>query len=62
MLLNTETQELKEPLNNNESDCIKTFLQGLTPTESTDYSLWEATKKLKQVKTTSPPLRISRGT
>jgi hypothetical protein len=33
------TQELKQLLNNNKNDCTQTFLQGLTPTESTDYSL-----------------------
>jgi hypothetical protein len=38
-LLNTATQELKQLLNKNKNDCIQTFLQGLTPTESTDYSL-----------------------
>jgi hypothetical protein len=32
------------------------FLQGLTPTESTNYSLWKAVKK------PSPPLRTSQGT
>jgi hypothetical protein len=53
--LNTATQELEQLLNKNKNDCIQTFLQGLTPTESTDYSLWKATKKIKQ------PLRTSQG-
>jgi hypothetical protein len=44
---NTVTQKLKELLNN-KSDCIQTFLQGLTPKESTEYSLWKASKKLLQ--------------
>jgi hypothetical protein len=47
---------------NNKNDCIQTFPQGLTPTESTDYSLWKAIKKIKQVKKLSPPLRTSQGT
>jgi hypothetical protein len=34
-LLNTATQELKQFLNKNKNDCIQTFLQHLTPTEST---------------------------
>jgi hypothetical protein len=38
------------------------FLQGLSPTESTDYSLWKAIKKTKQAKEPSPPLRTSQGT
>jgi hypothetical protein len=46
----------------NKNDRIQTFLQGLTPTESTDCSLWKATKKIKQVKEPSPPLRASQGT
>jgi hypothetical protein len=46
--------KLKELLNNNKNDCIQTFLQGLKPTESNDYSLWKVTKKIKQVKKPSP--------
>jgi hypothetical protein len=61
-LLNTATQVLKQLLSNNKNYCIQTFLQGHTPTESTDYSLWKVTKKIKQVKKPSPPLRTSQGT
>jgi hypothetical protein len=43
-------------------DSIQTFLQGLTPTDSTDYSLWKVTKKIKQIAKSSPPLRIPQGT
>jgi hypothetical protein len=57
-----DTQAIKELLNNNKNDCIQTFLQGLTRTESNDYSLWKATKKIEQVKKPSPPLRASQGT
>jgi hypothetical protein len=60
-LLNTATQELKE-LNKNKNDCIQTFLQGLTPTDSTDYSLCKVTMKIKQVKKLCPPLRPSQAT
>jgi hypothetical protein len=60
-LLNTATRELKQ-LNNNKNDCIQTFLQGITPTESIDYSLWKVTLKIKLVKKTSPPLRTSHET
>jgi hypothetical protein len=56
------TQELKQLHINNKNDCIQIFLQGLTPTESTDFSLWKATKKIEQVKTSSPPLRAYQGT
>jgi hypothetical protein len=37
-ILKTATQELKQLLNNNKIECIEKFLQGLTSTESTDYS------------------------
>jgi hypothetical protein len=36
--------------------------KGLITTESTDYSLWKATKKIKHVKKPSSPLRTSQGT
>jgi hypothetical protein len=32
------------------------------PTESTDYSLWKANKKIRQVKKSSPSLSTSQGT
>jgi hypothetical protein len=40
-LLNTATREFKQLLNTKKNDSIQTFLQGLTPTDSTDYSLWK---------------------
>jgi hypothetical protein len=49
-------------MNKNKFGYIQTFLQGLTPTESTDHSLWKAIKKIKRVKKPSPPLRTSQGT
>jgi hypothetical protein len=45
-LLNTATRELKKFLDTKKNDGIQTFLQGLTPTDSTDYSLWKVTKKI----------------
>jgi hypothetical protein len=61
-LFNTATQELKQLLNNNKHECTQPFLQGLTPTEYTDYSLWKATKKIKHDKKPSPPVRTSQAT
>jgi hypothetical protein len=61
-IINIATKEHKQLLNNNKNDCIQTFLQGLTPTESINCSLWKATKKIEQVKKPSPPLRTSQGT
>jgi hypothetical protein len=60
--LNVATQELKLLLISYKNNGIQTFLQGLTPTESTDYSLWKTIKKIKQVKKYSAPLRTPQGT
>jgi hypothetical protein len=43
-------QELKELQNNNKNYCIERFLQGLTSTESANYSLWKVMEKIKQIK------------
>jgi hypothetical protein len=61
-LHNTATKKLKELLHVNKNDCIQTFLQGLTPTESTDYSLQKVTEKIKHVEKPFPPLLTSQGT
>jgi hypothetical protein len=61
-LFNRATQELKQLLNDHKNYNIQTFLNGLTPTASTDYSLWKTTKKLKKVTQTSTPLRTPQGT
>jgi hypothetical protein len=62
ILLNTATRELKQLLNTKKNDSIQTFLQGLTPTDSTVYSLWKVTKEIKQIAKSSPPLRTPQGT
>jgi hypothetical protein len=54
--------EQKQLLNNNRNYSIQTFLQGLTPTASTDYSLWKAIKKTKEITKSPPPLRTTQGT
>jgi hypothetical protein len=58
---NTATQELKQLLKTYNNDGIQTFLQGLTPTDSTCYSPWKLTKKIKQT-TKSSPLETAEGT
>jgi hypothetical protein len=40
---------------------IQTFLQGLTPADSTDCSVWKVTKKTKQITKSSPLLRTPHG-
>jgi hypothetical protein len=61
-LFNRAKQELKLFLHDHKNYNIQTFLNGLTPTASTDYSLWKATKRLKTVTKTSTPLRMPQGT
>ena len=41
---------------------FQNFLKGLSPTENTDYSLWKATKSLKQPTKPIPPLRRPNNT
>jgi hypothetical protein len=61
-LFNSSTQELKQLFHEHKNYNIQTFLNGLTPTASTDYSLWKTTKILKAVTQTSTPLRTPQGT
>jgi hypothetical protein len=56
-LLNAATQDIKQLLRRIKNDRVQTFLQGLQPTASTDYSLWKVTKNLKRITQPSPPLR-----
>jgi hypothetical protein len=59
ILLNETVSMLIRTIKN---DQVQTFLQELTPTASTDYSLWKATKNFKRVTLPSPPLRKHLGT
>jgi hypothetical protein len=34
---------------------LQIFLQGLAPTDSTDYSLWKVTKKIRKTKNLPHP-------
>jgi hypothetical protein len=61
-LLNRATQDLKQLLHHHKNDGIQNFLHGLTPTASTNYSLWKTTKKLKTVTQPSTPVRTSQRT
>lgn len=45
--LNKATKELKALLQNEKNLAIQKYLENLTVTEATDYSLWRATKKMK---------------
>jgi hypothetical protein len=49
-------------LNNNRNDNIQIFLQGFTPTASTNYSLWKTIKITKQITKSSPSQWVAQGT
>ncbi|GAB0092838.1 RNA-binding protein 39 [Sergentomyia squamirostris] len=59
---NKAAKELKEMLEKVRNESVAHYLQNLSPTESTDYSLFKATKKINQPKKTIPPIRKSDGT
>jgi hypothetical protein len=61
-LFNKVTQELKQLLYQHKNARITTFLQELTPTASTDYSLWKTTRKIKQATQFSTPIRTPQET
>jgi hypothetical protein len=54
-------KELKQLLHDEKQKAIQTYLESLTATEATEYSLWQATKRLKRPQTPIPPLRTGGG-
>ena len=59
--LNKATNELKILLNSYKQQTIQTYLESLTPTEASNYSLWKTTKRLQRPQTPIPPLSTSGG-
>lgn len=55
--LNKLTKELTKTLSDLKNERIKEYLESLTATEATDYSLWKATRKLKRPQQRNPPIR-----
>ncbi|KMQ85058.1 rna-directed dna polymerase from mobile element jockey-like protein [Lasius niger] len=58
MRFNKAVKELKKMLQEKKSKAIETYLQDLTLTEATDYSLWKATKKVMKHQQAKTPLRL----
>jgi hypothetical protein len=54
---NEAARKLKDRIKRIKEETFQTYLQGLTATADTDYSLWKATKPLKQTDITHPPIR-----
>lgn len=59
--LNQTIKNLKKLLNEEKNRGIENYLNNLTTTEDTNYSLWKATKKLKQPIRFTPPIKRSDG-
>ena len=59
---NKLAKELKHLLRTHKNESIQNYLQELTPTAATDYSLWRATRKLKHPQHHIPPLRVNSTT
>lgn len=55
--LNKAVKETKILLNKVKNESIRNYLQNLTNTSETDYSLWKATKKLKRPQQHIPPIK-----
>jgi hypothetical protein len=57
--LNRITKELKRLLNNLKNDSIQNYLKNLSATNATNYSLWKATKRLKQPQAPIHPIKLN---
>lgn len=56
-ILNNATNKLKRLLHKLKNEAIQTYLENLSATKETNYSLWKATKKIKQPQANIPPIR-----
>lgn len=59
---NTATRELRRMIQKLKNDTFQEYVQGLSATDDTDYSLWKATRQLKQATQHIPPIRNKNGT
>jgi hypothetical protein len=59
--LNKAIKELKQLLYQEKQQAITIYLKSLTATEATDYSLWKAIKRLKNLQVHVPPIRTNKG-
>lgn len=59
--LNKAVKEVKKILEEERNTATNRHLQGLSATIDTDYSLWKATKNIKQPQQRNPPLRLENG-
>lgn len=61
-ILNNLSQQLKREIKKEKEKALHNYLQKLTDTKESNYSLWRATKKLKRPTTHSAPIKRDNGT
>lgn len=59
--LNRAIKNLKETLADHKNQGVRTFLENLSASKSTEYSLWKVARKIKQSQKTDPPVRRRDG-
>lgn len=59
--LNRASKQLKRILEKVRDDSVNKYLEELSPTAATDYSLWRATRKCNRPQLTNPPIKNSSG-
>ncbi|KAG5322722.1 RTJK polymerase, partial [Pseudoatta argentina] len=59
--LNKAIKDLRKMLKSEVNENIQDYLRTLSPTQGINYSLWKATKRLKQPQISVPPLRLPDG-
>src|SRR5204863_7083101 len=59
--LNKATKDLKYILEHLKNLNFQEYVENLSPTEATDYSLWKATRKMNQPQTSIPPIKLADG-
>ena len=59
--LNKAIKDLKKCIYTEKNQYFKNYLENLSATENTDYSLWKATKKINQPQQFAPPIKKSDG-
>jgi hypothetical protein len=58
---NRASQEVKRLIRTFRDENFQKYVEGLSPTKDTQYSLWKATKTFKRPKNMVPPLRKTNG-
>lgn len=59
--MNKSIKDLKQCLKEEKNRGIKNYLENLTATETSDYSLWRATKKINCPRSFIPPIKKANG-